>query len=360
MFAVAALAPLAQAGGQQVVAQVSADGHAMVVRTYRCGTPSSLSLRGSAEGLVSGERRSLELAITPGTEAGVFRVARQWPAEGRWVLVLNVTGDRGVSTLVTLEPGASLKIADQKQSFEKPQAERIAAALGGRHPHPPRAEARRGEPALDRRSRGPRLVSCDPEVAGSMPSADIPLIIDVEASGFGGASYPIEIGGARRRTQVLRLDPARARLTHWDAEAERVHRIPRDGPGLRPARERRRVTSPDPDRVPDGWVVDKPWLTTLFHAVRIDMQFHVSPLELILSESQMDCWHREKDAVVASLHLSRHRASHDAWVIQETYRRTRSGVDSAGAARATTASFPTGAPPSSTRRRPSLSRTRSR
>jgi hypothetical protein len=73
----------------------------------------------------------------------------------------------------------------------------------------------------------------------------------------------------------------------------------------------------------DGWVVDKPWLATLFHAARTEMQFRVSPLELILSELQMQLWHQEKDSVLASLDLSRHRASHDAWVIQETYRRTR-------------------------------------
>jgi hypothetical protein len=53
------------------------------------------------------------------------------------------------------------------------------------------------------------------------------------------------------------------------------------------------------------------------------MRFHVSPLEMILSESQMQLWHEEKDAVLATLDLSRHRASHDAWVIQETYSRTR-------------------------------------
>ncbi len=129
LVAVVGLASLAQAGGQQVVARVSEDGQSVVVRTYRCGTPSSLALRGTAEGLVSGERRSVELEITAAAEPGVFRVARQWPAEGRWVLVLNVTGERGVSTLVTLEPGASLRIADQKQSFDKPQPERIAAAL---------------------------------------------------------------------------------------------------------------------------------------------------------------------------------------------------------------------------------------
>ncbi len=50
--------------------------------------------------------------------------------------------------------------------------------------------------------------------------------------------------------------------------------------------------------------------------------FHVSPLEMILSESQMNRWHQEKDAVAASLDLSRHRASHDARVIQETCTRT--------------------------------------
>jgi len=128
--AVLGLASLAQAGGQQVVARVSDDGQSVVVRTYSCGTPSSLALRGTAEGLVSGERRSMELAVTPGNEPGVFRVARQWPTEGRWVLVLNVIGQNGVSTLVTLEPGASLRIAEQKQSFERPQPDRIATALG--------------------------------------------------------------------------------------------------------------------------------------------------------------------------------------------------------------------------------------
>jgi hypothetical protein len=53
------------------------------------------------------------------------------------------------------------------------------------------------------------------------------------------------------------------------------------------------------------------------------MRFRVSPLEMILSESQMEQWHGEKARVLASLDLSRHRASHDAWVIQETYSRTR-------------------------------------
>ncbi len=131
---VAGLAHQAWAGGQQVVAAVGADGKSIVVRTYRCGTPSSLSLRGTAEGMVGAERRTLELEITGGAEAGVFNVARQWPAEGRWSLVFSVKGGHSVSTLVALEAGAALRIAEQKLSFEKPSLERIAASLTGAAP----------------------------------------------------------------------------------------------------------------------------------------------------------------------------------------------------------------------------------
>ncbi len=130
-LAVAGLALHASAGGQQVVAEVSADGQSVVVRTYRCGTPSSLSLRGTAEGLVSGQRRTLEIEITRGAEPGVFSVARQWPTEGRWALVFTVSGGHDVSTLAALEPGTALRIAEQKMSFSKPSPERIEAMLTG-------------------------------------------------------------------------------------------------------------------------------------------------------------------------------------------------------------------------------------
>ena len=162
-----------------------------------------------------------------------------------------------------------------------------------------------------------------------MPSPDTPLIIDVEASGFGGASYPIEIGVAlddgHKYCALILPEPG---WTHWDAAAERIHRISRDlletyGKPGRAVAETLNELLASRTVYTDGWVVDKPWLTTLFDAARLPMRFHVSPLELILSEAQMACWHREKDGLVASMDLSRHRASHDAWIIQETYRRTR-------------------------------------
>jgi hypothetical protein len=162
-----------------------------------------------------------------------------------------------------------------------------------------------------------------------MLDPDRPLVIDVEASGFGGTSYPIEIGVAlddgHKYCTLVHPEPE---WTHWDAEAERVHRISRDLLETygRPAREVARTLNEllaTRTVYTDGWVVDKPWLATLFHAAHVEMEFRVSPLEMILSESQMQRWHEEKDRVLATLDLSRHRASHDAWVIQETYRRTR-------------------------------------
>jgi hypothetical protein len=162
-----------------------------------------------------------------------------------------------------------------------------------------------------------------------MPSLDSPLIVDVEASGFGSDSYPIEIGLAlddgHKYCTLVRPAPS---WTHWDAEAEKIHRISRDlldSYGREPRDVAQTLNELLATRTvySDGWVVDKPWLSTLFHAVRVEMLFHVSPLEMILSEAQMARWHGEKDGVLAAVDLSRHRASHDAWVIQETYRRTR-------------------------------------
>ena len=130
VLVLAGLAPSARAGGQQVVAEATPDGRAVVVRTYRCGTPANLSLRGAAEGIVDGQRRTIDLEVVRGEEPGVFKVARQWPTEGRWALVFNVAGDHAASALVTLGPGPGIRIASQKSTYERPSAERIAAVLG--------------------------------------------------------------------------------------------------------------------------------------------------------------------------------------------------------------------------------------
>ena len=77
----------------------------------------------------------------------------------------------------------------------------------------------------------------------------------------------------------------------------------------------------------DGWVVDSTWIKTLFYTAGVAMDFWVSPLELILTEPQMRIWHKTKDTIIEEMDLTRHRASYDAWLIQETYKRTLSEIE---------------------------------
>ena len=167
--------------------------------------------------------------------------------------------------------------------------------------------------------------------AGMTAKADgkPPTIIDVEASGFGPFSYPIEIGVALESgDKYCSLVSPAPDWTHWDPSAEAVHRIPRDilREHGKPARH---VALELNDLLhggtvyTDGWVVDKPWLIKLFHESRVEPTFRTSSLEMILSEPQMARWHETKERVLADLALNRHRASYDAYVIQQTWLRTR-------------------------------------
>ncbi len=160
-----------------------------------------------------------------------------------------------------------------------------------------------------------------------------PIIIDVEASGLGGMSYPIEVGVALEDdTKYCSLIMPAPDWTHWDDGAESVHRIARDilenyGKPIHEVASELNQRFEGKTLYTDGWVVDKPWLTTLFHAAGVDMKFTVSALEMILSEQQMERWHTTKDKILSEVKKARHRASFDAWVIQETYKQTLSPND---------------------------------
>jgi len=155
-----------------------------------------------------------------------------------------------------------------------------------------------------------------------------PIIIDIEASGFGGHSYPIEVGVALKGgAKFCALIQPELDWTHWDEDAERVHRVSRDllethgRPIGEIARELNKLLR-GRTVFSDGWVVDKTWLDRLFHAAGVPREFHFSALEMILSEPQMEIWHPTKDDLLRELGQKRHRASFDAYVVQETYERT--------------------------------------
>ena len=77
---------------------------ALVVRTYHHGTLLEQGVRGTAEGIVGGDRRTLTLRFDRTSQPGVYALRRQWPAEGRWALVVSTGPADGAATaLVALD-----------------------------------------------------------------------------------------------------------------------------------------------------------------------------------------------------------------------------------------------------------------
>lgn len=156
-----------------------------------------------------------------------------------------------------------------------------------------------------------------------------PGILDFEASGFGDEGYPIEVGvvlpDGRKYCSLITPQPD---WTHWDAGAANLHGITRDmlaarGRSTRAVAEDLNTLVGGGAIYSDGWAVDSSWLVKLFFAAGLKPCFRLSPLESILNERQMHDWHIAKQSVLAEYPDKRHRASFDAFVIQETYWRTR-------------------------------------
>jgi hypothetical protein len=160
-----------------------------------------------------------------------------------------------------------------------------------------------------------------------------PTIIAIEASGFGSYSYPIEIGVAKgsgeRYCALIRPQPE---WEHWCSKAQAVHGISRQ---LVEARGRcpQEICNElnhflgDITAYSDAWTHDSAWLNRLFFAARINPRFHLSPIEIIATEAQLLTWDDAKQRLAKQLDIKRHRASGDAYLIQQTYLYTRNLVE---------------------------------
>ena len=74
-----------------------------------------LTVAGSAEGLVGGVRRSIPLDVAATETAGVYRVRRQWPSEGVWVLRLVVhVGEGSATALVGVDASGAIAVIRQQ------------------------------------------------------------------------------------------------------------------------------------------------------------------------------------------------------------------------------------------------------
>jgi hypothetical protein len=72
----------------------------LTVEAQGCHDYSHAKITGQAIGLVNGRRETRSLDLKPAANPGTFTVQKQWPAEGKWVLVFTGTyGDLHTYTL---------------------------------------------------------------------------------------------------------------------------------------------------------------------------------------------------------------------------------------------------------------------
>lgn len=78
---------------------------ALVVKASGCHDPAGANLTAVAIGTVNGERREIALKVDRLSEPGAFAIARQWPAEGKWVIQLTAKNPQQfTNTLVVAGP----------------------------------------------------------------------------------------------------------------------------------------------------------------------------------------------------------------------------------------------------------------
>lgn len=157
-----------------------------------------------------------------------------------------------------------------------------------------------------------------------------PTVLDVEASGFGRRSYPIEIGfvqpDGRTFCKLIRPEPD---WTHWDEQAAQVHHITRElllqrGVSVQEVAATLNRELHGQTVYSDGWANDYSWIGALFDAADMSPSFRLENLRRLLTEAEAERWHAVKATVAAERGAQRHRASADARLLQLTFQRLRS------------------------------------
>lgn len=153
----------------------------------------------------------------------------------------------------------------------------------------------------------------------------LPNIIDIEASGFGKESYPIEVGYilGNGDTFCSLIQPAKG-WDKWDESAEKIHGIGQQTllkvghPVTEIAQALNQQLSGE-TLYSDAWGNDSSWLGLLFDVADLPMRFRIDSIRYLLTEDQAAHWHATKEKVIKSTPLKRHRASSDAAILQKTY-----------------------------------------
>jgi DNA polymerase III epsilon subunit-like protein len=156
----------------------------------------------------------------------------------------------------------------------------------------------------------------------------VPAVIDVEASGFGAGSYPIEVGVVlpSGRSHCFLVRPVDG-WSHWDPQAEAVHGITREilmarGTEIEEVARNLNEILGGQTVYSDAWGHDRSWLALLFDEAGLSQHFRLESLRALLTDQQLERWHGMRERVIREIGQARHRASVDALIVQQTYVRT--------------------------------------
>ena len=122
----AALPSVAHAGPPWISIELPANpydratkGAFLVVHAFHHGTPVGFPVSGKAEGIVNGQRKSIELKFERTERDGAYVLTNQWGKEGEWTLVISVmqAEDDKATALVQVSGGEvfSVKVPTEKR-----------------------------------------------------------------------------------------------------------------------------------------------------------------------------------------------------------------------------------------------------
>jgi hypothetical protein len=92
----------------------STRGALLLVHTFHHGTPEFMTVVGKAEGLVDGQRRSMDFTLDKSSRDGTYGVQRQWGTKGIWTLLITATppehgGTSSIQAVVDIGAGGDVE-----------------------------------------------------------------------------------------------------------------------------------------------------------------------------------------------------------------------------------------------------------
>lgn len=162
-----------------------------------------------------------------------------------------------------------------------------------------------------------------------------PIVMDIEASGFGPGSYPIEVGVVLEDgggyCVLVKPEPE---WIHWDPAAERCHGLSREvlfkyGQPVTTVAHQLNTLLESMTVYTDAWGNDASWLDLLFHHAGQRRLFKLESLRALLPEDRLPLWNDTKSQMIEALNISRHRASADARILQLAVEHCVNGRDAA-------------------------------